>query len=190
METNYKDFTDEQLVLLAKDDNGHAITEIVFRYLPMIRYMASKYGLPGMESDDIIQEGFLGLMKAVKLYHSEKSSFKTFSKICIDSSMLTAARSALSQKNSPLSNYTSIDDSEVAMVDYISLDPEQSVLAQEQIDGIMAKIATALTPLEQQTLKLYLAGHSYFEISKLLSTTSKAVDNALQRVRRKLQSVI
>ena len=190
METIYKEFTDEQLILLAQDNNSHAISEIVFRYLSMVRYMATKYGLPGMESDDIIQEGFLGLMKAIKLYQAEKGSFKTFSKICIHSSMTTAARFALSQKNSPLSNYTSIDESETAMVDHLSLDPQQNVLVGEQLEEIMAKIAMVLTPLEQQTLKLYLAGHSYFEISKLLSTTSKAVDNALQRVRRKLQSVI
>ena len=104
--------------------------------------------------------------------------------------MLSAARFAFSQKNSPLSNYTSLDDNDTEVADNISLDPQQSVLAREQMDDIMAKIAVVLTPLEQQTLKLYLAGHSYFEISTILSTTSKAVDNALQRVRRKLQSVI
>lgn len=190
MNEKFLQYSDEQLVTLAQQQDSYAVNEIILRYLQTVRIMACKYRLPGVAVDDVVQEGLLGLVKATRLYDSGKSSFKTFATLCIQSSMLSFVRQVLSLKNQPLANFSPLDQSELGLLEDNSQNPEEILLGKEQVKNLMEKINVILSPLEQQTLKLYLSGHSYIEISTILSTSSKAVDNALQRVRRKLQSVL
>ncbi len=190
MKVSYSSLSEQQLVTLAQQQDHQALSELIVRYMHTIRSMANRYRLPGLDSDDIVQEGLIGVMKAVRLYDPAQSSFKTFATLCIQSSMINSVRAALSQKNIPLANFAPLEELEQpANIDFCD-NPEQILLAKEHFQHLMATITNVLSPKEQQTLKLYLAGHSYIEISTILSTSSKAVDNALQRVRRKLQTVI
>lgn len=179
-------YSDEQLIALVRQKDDGAATELVTRYLPLVRKRASGYFLPGMEAEDIVQEGLLGLLKAIRLYQPGKSEFAAFASLCISSSMADAARSALSGKSIPLRDYTSLSEEGTILLP--AGDPAQQVMAREQLAELERKIRTSLSVFEQQVLRLYLTGRSYAEISRLLLTTPKAVDNALQRVRRKLRS--
>ncbi len=181
------ELTDEALVRSARGGDDPAITELVARYLPMIRRRASRYFLPGMEAEDVVQEGLIGLLKAIRLYDRDQSSFPVFASLCVSSTMATAAKAALSQKSRPLSDYSPLDALEGSPKEQ-SVSPEEEIIIAEQLEELNGRIHTLLSSFEQQVLTLYLSGHSYPEISQLLRTTSKAVDNALQRVRRKLRS--
>ena len=177
--------SDEELIRMLRDGSDTAVTELILRYLPLIRHKAAGYRLPGMERDDLVQEGLLGLLKAISLYDGNKSSFATFASLCVSGSMVTAAKSARSQMNLPLANYVPLSDDELP----ISGDnPEQRLATREQVEELLQWISTSLSSFEQQVLKLYLTGHPYNAIADLLSTSPKAVDNALQRVRRKLRT--
>lgn len=182
-----QNLTDEALVRSACGGDDPAVTELVTRYLPMIRRRASRYFLPGMEAEDVVQEGLIGLLKAIRLYDGSQSSFPVFASLCVGSTMATAAKAALSQKSRPLSDYSPLDELETSPEEP-SFSPEEEIIIAEQLDELNGKIQTLLSSFEQQVLTLYLSGHSYLEISQLLRTSSKAVDNALQRVRRKLRS--
>lgn len=176
---------DEELILQIKNGSDTAVTELVLRYLPLIRHKAAGYSLPGMERDDLVQEGLLGLLKAISLYDGSRSSFATFASLCVSSSMATAAKSALSQKNLPLFNYVPLSDGELpASGD----NPAEQLASREQVNELLHRISTSLSSFEQQVLRLYLTGHPYQAIADLLSTSPKAVDNALQRIRRKLRT--
>lgn len=189
MKDKYKDLADEELVKLARSKDITATTELVTRYLPFIRQKAAGYCLPGMEAEDIVQEGLIGFLKALGLYDPEKSSFKTFLSICVTSSIATAAKAALSLKGLPLRDYTSLSEQdEEHNFNSRCYSPEQHLLISEQASDLFHKLETMLSPFEKRILTLYLSGHSYVEISALLQTSSKAVDNALQRIRRKLRS--
>ncbi|MEG1874788.1 MAG: sigma-70 family RNA polymerase sigma factor [Angelakisella sp.] len=181
--------SDQLLVSLVLSGSPQAEAELVTRYLPLIRHKAAGYTLPGMELDDIVQEGFLGFIRAIRLYDSTKSQFSTFASICITSSMATAAKSALSQKGLPLRNYLPLDGDELsASLQDAVQSPEGQLADSEQAAALLRRIDTTLSLMEQQVLRLYLTGHSYQAISAKLSISPKTVDNALQRVRRKLRS--
>lgn len=189
MDDKYLSYDDDSLILMIRSGNREQASELITRYLPLIRHKASSYRLPGMEPDDIVQEGLLGLIKAIDLYDSTRSSFSTFASICISSSLATAAKYALSRKSLPLRNYTPLCEEDINDKDpSFAIDPEQQLDARDRAEQLNRKIDTLLSLFEQQALKLYLSGHSYTEISCSLQTTPKAVDNALQRVRRKLRT--
>lgn len=183
-----QNLTDEALILSARAGDESAVTELVARYLPMIRRRAARYFLPGMEAEDVVQEGLIGLLKAVRLYDGRQSAFAAFASVCVASTMATAAKAALSQKSRPLSDYSPLEELDGVQRDP-QVSPEEEIIIAEQMEELRGRIDTLLSGFEQQALTLYLSGHSYSEISQLLRTTSKAVDNALQRVRRKLRSV-
>lgn len=172
--------SDDILISMIRNGSTTAVTELVMRYIPLIRRKAASYRLPGMEPEDIVQEGLLGLIKAISRYQPGKSSFSTFAWLCVSSSLATAAKSALSPKSLPLSNYAPLG--ELSTLDIQRQPSERTEL--------LGSIYSRLSPLEQQVLKLYLSGHSYTETAHRLSTTPKAVDNALQRVRRKLRAAL
>jgi len=183
-----QNLTDEALILSARGGDDGAVTELVTRYLPMIRRRAARYCLPGMDGEDVVQEGLIGLLKAIRLYDGRQSAFPTFASVCVGSTMATAAKAALSQKSRPLSDYSPLDELAGSSAERL-VSPEEEVIIAEQMEEFYRKIHTHLSGFEQRALTLYLSGHSYSEISQLLRTTPKAVDNALQRVRRKLRSV-
>ena len=182
-----KNFTDEALILSARKGDDEAVTELVTRYLPMIRRRGARYFLPGMEVEDLAQEGLIGLLKAIRLYAGRQSAFPTFAYLCVGSTMAAAAKAALSQKSRPLSDYATLEALEAGSAEQ-PVSPEEEIIIAEQLAELEVKLRTKLSGFEQKALTLYLSGHSYTEISQLLHTSSKAVDNALQRVRRKLRS--
>ena len=153
----------------------------------MIRRRSARYFLPGVEAEDLVQEGLIGLLKAIRLYDGSQSAFPTFAYLCVGSTMAAAAKTALSQKSRPLSDYSTLEALEVSSLEQ-TISPEEEIIIAEQLAELEEKIQTRLSGFEQQALTLYLSGHSYTEISQLLHTPLKAVDNALQRVRRKLRS--
>lgn len=188
-ETAYKR-SDEQLAAAAKDGSTDALAELITRFLPTIKGKAVRYSSVGLEQDDFVQEGLIGLFTAVKSYDPSRSaSFKTYASLCIQSKMNTCLSSFLHQKNMPLNNYLPIDtlSPEAEQSVTAGCDPLEMYLRREEQQLREQKIKTLLSGLEQETLTLYLSGHSYDEIAKLLHCTTKAVDNALQRVRRKLR---
>ena len=187
MTTKLQHESDETLVRIARTGDNAAFSELMLRTMPMIRRKAGQYHLPGMEAEDIVQEGLVGLLKAIRLYDPAISSFSTFASLCVSTNMATAAKAALSTKSRPLMDYAPLDHPDASIPERTAGPEEQAILS-EQAEELRRKIATLLSGFEQTTLQLYLSGLSYQQIAKLQHTTAKAVDNALQRVRRKLRS--
>ena len=186
MTTGKRPASDEQLAALAKAGDDSALSLLILRMTPMIRRKAGQYHLPGMDAEDVVQEGLLGLLKAVRLYDEAISSFATYASLCVSSHMASAAKAALSQKSRPLRDYAPLDQHDSFPEPAVG--PEDQAILSEQMEYLYGKIATLLSSFEQETLRLYLSGLSYQRIAQLQHTSAKAVDNALQRVRRKLRS--
>ncbi|MFU0831360.1 MAG: RNA polymerase sigma factor SigS [Oscillospiraceae bacterium] len=189
--TQLADFTDGQLAALVQKGDSDAFAELTARYMSLIRYKAAPFHSAQLETDDLCQEGLVGLFHAARAYNSENgATFKTYAGTCIANRMIMAYRAALSRKNEPLSNFVSLSDSENS---HLALqadgwDPETMLTDSEDVDQIWKKIRSMLSERELRVLRLYLSGYSYSEIAKKLSITPKAADNALQRARMKLRS--
>ena len=192
---------DEQLVLLAQQADGQAIEYLLNKYKNFVRSRARSYFLIGADHEDIVQEGMIGLFKAVRDYKPGKvSSFRAFAELCITRQIISAIKTATRQKHIPLNSYVSLnrpvyaDDSERTLLDVISesvtTNPEELLISQESLSDIEACIGEVLSPFEKEVLALYLDGHSYQEISQKLDRHTKSVDNALQRVKRKIQNYL
>ena len=192
--------SDEELVKLSQAGDHMALEEIVNRYLNLIRSRAGSYFIPGAEKDDIIQEGMIGLYKAVMEFDETKTAyFRSFAAACIRNNIITAVKTAARKKNSPLNSYISLtksnyDDDGESLLNIIALgeesDPETIVIDREDADGIEYTINRALSKLELQVLLEYLSGESYNEIAQKLGRDVKAVDNAIQRVKKKLEILL
>ena len=184
--------SDEQLVVRAKDGDDEALTALIQRYAPFVRMRAGAYGVKELDADDLYQEGMIALLTAVRNYCAGlNSSFRTFASVCINNKLNSALRAHMREKNAPMRGYLSLSEPEVpeeALTAH-TLDPEQLVIQSEETDARNRRIETLLSLFERQVLKLYLSSYSYEEMSKQLGSSTKAVDNALQRVRRKLRSV-
>lgn len=184
--------SDEQLVARAKDGDDEALTALIQRYAPFVRMRAGAYGVKELDADDLYQEGMIALLTAVRNYCAGlNSSFRTFASVCINNKLNSALRAHMREKNAPMRGYLSLSEPEVpeeALTAY-TLDPEQLVIQSEETDARNRRIETLLSLFERQVLKLYLSSYSYEEMSKQLGSSTKAVDNALQRVRRKLRTV-
>jgi RNA polymerase sporulation-specific sigma factor len=189
---------DEYLVALAKRGNAHAYDRIVRRYRGFVRLKASAYFMLGGEADDLIQEGQLGLFKAVRDFRSDReSSFRNFAELCITRQIITAVKTASRNKHSPLNQYVSFAQSPAAAGDSETTleeilpgaainDPANQVIASEELSSLVACLSSVLSELESRVLSLYLDGHSYEVIGERLDCDTKTVDNALQRVKRKV----
>lgn len=182
---------DQALVQRAKNGDTDALAQLITRFLPLIKNRATRYSFVGLEQDDFVQEGLIGLFTAVKNYDAGRSaSFRTYANLCIYSRMVSCLNDLLSKKHLPLNDYLPIDSLNTSHQEILSQgesDPLEMYLRREEAQIRQEKIKTLLSGLEQETLTLYLSGHSYEEMAKLLHCTTKAVDNALQRVRRKLR---
>ncbi|WP_244834337.1 RNA polymerase sporulation sigma factor SigH [Clostridium sp. BJN0001] len=189
---------DEEIVLEAKNSNKRAQEYLISKYDGFIKIKAKSYFLIGADKEDIYQEGMIGLYKAIRDFNSEKAtSFKSFAEICIMRQILTAIKTATRQKHIPLNTYVSLnkpmfeDESDRTLLDVISglriTDPEELLISKEQMDYIKEKIKKELSGLELEVVNLYLDGKSYQEIAKKLQREPKSIDNALQRVKRKLE---
>ena len=192
---------DEQLVLLAQQADGQAIEYLLNKYKNFVRTKARSYFLIGADHEDIVQEGMIGLYKAIRDYREDRlSSFRAFAELCVTRQIISAIKTATRQKHIPLNSYVSLnrpvyaDDSERTLLDVISesvtTNPEELLISQESLSDIEACIGEVLSPFEKEVLALYLDGHSYQEISRKLDRHTKSVDNALQRIKRKLQKYL
>jgi RNA polymerase sporulation-specific sigma factor len=189
---------DQYLVALAKDGKPDAYDAIVRRYRGFVRLKASSYFLLGGESDDLIQEGLLGLYKAVRDYRTDReSSFRNFAELCITRQIITAVKTATRNKHTPLNQYVSFSQSPAASGDSDSTldevlpgptasDPVNQVIATEELESLVSCLSSVLSDLESRVLSLYLDGYSYEVIAERLECDTKTVDNALQRVKRKV----
>lgn len=182
--------SDEALVLLAQNGDTDALTELVCRFLPLIRNRASSFTTVSTDRDDLIQEGLIALLSAVNAYHDDKGAgFKTYCYVCVQNKMLKELEKRSSKKQQAMQNYLPLEELERSTLNDDSDDPFWIVAARESRQILMEKAKNLLSGLEQETLSLYLSGLSYEEIAAQLNLSTKAVDNALQRVRRKLREV-
>jgi RNA polymerase sporulation-specific sigma factor len=187
------------LIALAKQGHADAYDRIVRRYYGFVRLKASSYFLAGGDADDLIQEGLVGLYKAVRDYRTDReSSFRNFAELCITRQIITAVKTATRNKHAPLNQYVSFSsspagvfgDNEPTLDEMLPgptvHDPVNQVISSEELRALVACISTALSELESRVLALYLDGHSYEEVARRLDCDCKTVDNALQRVKRKV----
>jgi RNA polymerase sporulation-specific sigma factor len=197
----FDDMRDEEIIMLASNGNSRAVDFIISKYVNLVRSKARPYFLIGADREDIIQEGMIGLFKAVRDFRTDRySSFRAFAEVCISRQIITAIKSATRQKHIPLNSYVSLnkpvfdDENDRTLLDMIdeklSLDPEQLYINREQFTSIEEKIYRVLSNLEKRVLKLYLEGKSYIEIADKLGKSMKSIDNALQRVKRKLEKSV
>ena len=189
---------DGYLIALAKQGDPTAYDRIVRRYYGFVRLKASSYFLAGGDSDDLIQEGLVGLYKAVRDFRSDReSSFRNFAELCITRQIITAVKTATRNKHTPLNQYVSFSatpssasESEPTLEEVIPgpsvNDPISQVISSEELQSLVGCLSTALSELESRVLTLYLDGRSYEEIAERLDCDAKTVDNALQRVKRKV----
>lgn len=195
---NYEALTDEQLIVLAQNGDNGAVDFIVGKYKGFVEIRSIPYFIAGGERDDLVQEGLIGLYKAIKSYSKGKNAnFKTFAEICVVRQMISAVKSSTRKKNSPLNHYISIHTSEdeadtisSKLVDVKNSNPESMLIEREAADGIESKIFSVLSDFESEVLGYYLSGISYKEIAKILGKTPKAVDNALFRIKKKIEKYI
>lgn len=184
-------FTDTQLAGLVKSSDSNAFVELAARYLSFVKVKAACYRSAMLEADDLCQEGLMGLLNAARSYDpASGTSFRTYAGVCINNRMIMACRTAASKKNLPLKNFISLseDDSVIGMQDSTA-NPETVFIDGEDLKLFRQYLEKALSPLEQRVLMLYFGGSSYSEIAAKLGITTKAADNALQRVRLKLKKL-
>jgi RNA polymerase sporulation-specific sigma factor len=193
---------DTYLVALAKRGSADAYERIVMRYRGFVRLKASSYFLLGGDSEDLIQEGLVGLYKAIRDFRTDReSSFRNFAELCITRQIITAVKTASRNKHAPLNQYVSFaqtpaasSDSEMTLEEIlpgpISEEPSERVIASDELRALVSCLGSVLSELESQVLSFYLDGHSYERIGEKLECDTKTVDNALQRVKRKVAAHI
>lgn len=198
---NYEDLADEAVAELARGYDGDALEYLLNKYKNFVRAKARSYFLIGADREDIVQEGMIGLYKAVRDFRSSKlTSFRAFAELCITRQIITAIKTATRQKHRPLNSYVSLnkpaydEESDRMLIDVISSskvsNPEDIIIGREDYSNIESKMGKLLSPLEMQVLKKYIEGKSYFEVADELNRSVKSVDNALQRVKNKLEKLI
>ena len=193
--------TDEQVVRLAQQADGTALEYLLNKYKNFVRSKARSYFLIGADHEDIVQEGMIGLYKAIRDFREEKlTSFRAFAELCITRQIITAIKTATRQKHIPLNSYVSLnkplydEESDRTLLDVITegweANPEEVLINREDVSLIEGRIGKMLSGLEKQVLLRYLEGKSYQEISQEMKRHVKSIDNALQRVKRKLQKML
>lgn len=194
----FSQIADEEVVSMAQAGTPHAEEYLMDKFKPLVKLRSRAYFLIGADSEDIIQEGMIGLYKAVRDFDATKNaSFRSFAQLCINRQMISAIKAATRQKHQPLNSYVSLnrsafeEDSDQTYMDLLQegalLNPEVLLIGQESKNFLETKIMESLSGFEKKVLKLYLQGHSYFEIAKILDKTEKSIDNALQRIKKKLE---
>lgn len=193
-----QNLSDDELVEYAKSGNDGALEFLLEKYKNFVRIKARSYFLIGADREDLIQEGMIGLYKAIRDYRDDKqTSFRAFAEICITRQIITAIKTATRQKHIPLNSYVSLnkpvyleEDSDRTLIDFLTgneaTDPMEMIIDGEKLKDMKASFGEILSDLETRVLKLYVDGKSYQEISQELKRHVKSVDNALQRVKRKV----
>lgn len=200
-EENYDVLSDEELVELSSAGDKNATGLLLSRYKNTVRSKARMYFLVGADRDDIVQEGMIGLFKAIRDFDNSKlASFKSFAELCVRRQIITAVKAATRKKHLPLNNYISLskpvfdDEGDGTLEDFLSelkgADPEELFIWKENATIIGEKMNEVLSKLEREVLGMYLEGKSYQEIAKLMDRPPKSIDNALQRIKKKLEKYI
>ena len=179
--------SDEELVLAAKADEPHAMETLLLRYAGMVRGIARGYFLFGGDTDDLVQEGMIGLYSAVVDYKPGDMQFKSFAYLCITRRILDAVKASGREKNRPLNNYVSLLEESVGLA---QKDPLQTMIDRENDEEFFRRMNEVLSDLEFRVLMLYMKGLSTAEICNITKKNEKGVDNALQRSKKKLQAVM
>ena len=193
---NYKNMSDEDLIQVIKSGDKSALEYLIDKYKELVNMKVSKYFIIGAEKEDIIQEGLIGLFKAVKSYKSDKqNSFKTFANMCIERQLITAIKSSNRQKHMPLNSYLSLniaaydEDEDSSLLEVFNAhqieDPLETITKQEYYESVEKAIDKSLSSFEKQVLNRYIQGESYVQIAQKLETPVKSIDNAIQRIRKK-----
>ena len=194
---DFEGVADEQIVKLAQDADGAALEYLLNKYKNFVRTKARSYFLIGADHEDIVQEGMIGLYKAIRDYRAEKlSSFRAFAELCVTRQIITAIKTATRQKHIPLNSYISLnrpiyeEDSDRTLLDVMAEEgrsnPEDMIIDREDLSMIEGKIGQMLSDLEKEVLVRYMDGKSYVEIAGEMNRHVKSIDNALQRIKRKL----
>ena len=194
----FENLTDEQVILEIQKGDKQALSYLMNKYKELVNIKVSKYFMVGAERDDIVQEGLIGLFKAIKMYNQNKNnSFKSFANMCIERQLITAIKSSTRQKHMPLNSYLSLnasayDNEEENGMELINMldnkmveDPLETVMKKEYYEQIESSIEKSLSTFEKQVLDGYVKGYSYVTIAKQLDSPVKSVDNAIQRIRKK-----
>ena len=197
----FQEMEDEHVVGLAGAGDKLAEEYLIHKFKNFVRARARSYFLIGADKEDIIQEGMIGLFKAIRDFRADKqSSFRAFAELCITRQIITAVKTATRQKHIPLNSYVSLnkpiydEESDRTLLDVITgsriTDPEELIISREEFSDIEGKMGEILSPLERQVLMAYLDGKTYQEIAAILQRHVKSIDNALQRVKRKLEQYL
>lgn len=198
---SFDSMMDEELVLKAREGDKEALEYIINKYKNFVRAKARSYFLIGADREDIVQEGMIGLYKSIRDFKNDKlSSFRAFAELCITRQIITAIKTATRQKHIPLNSYISLnkpiydEESDRTLLDILTAtkitDPEELIISKEELYSIESKIGEILSDLELEVLMSYLQGKSYQEIAVDLDRHVKSIDNALQRVKRKLEKFL
>jgi RNA polymerase sporulation-specific sigma factor len=196
-----RELEDLQLVLKARNGDQAALDQLLRRYTGFVRLKASSYFLAGGDAEDLVQEGLIGLYKAVRDFRSDKeTSFRSFAELCVTRQIITAIKTATRYKHAPLNTYVSFShtpagqdpEGECTLGDALPgpgvNDPSVVVISSEELQSLVFTLGTGLSRLEADALRLYLEGSSYEEMAEELGCDTKTIDNALQRVKRKIQT--
>lgn len=196
-----EELTDEEVIQVIRTVKDDAFDYLINKYERLVKVKAQTYFLIGSDRDDVIQEGFIGLYKAILDYDETKvASFRSFAELCITRQIITSIKTATRMKHLPLNNYISIykpireDQSERTLLDVIdnttSIEPHQSYIKRERTAHILSHIEQSLTRLEYKVFTYYLEGYSYEEIAHIIKRPEKSIDNALQRVKKKINALL
>jgi RNA polymerase sporulation-specific sigma factor len=193
-----RELEDLQLAVKARNGDQGALEALIRRYTSFVRLKASSYFLVGGDSDDLIQEGLIGLYKAVRDFRPDKeTSFRSFAELCVTRQIITAIKTATRFKHAPLNSYVSFshtpagqDGDDCTLGDALPgpavNDPSVRVISTQELESLVGCLSTTLSPLEADALRLYLEGSSYEQMAEQLGCDTKTIDNALQRVKRKI----
>ena len=200
-QANLHKLDDEELLRRIHQGSSHALDVIMHKYINFVRAKARTYFLIGADKEDIIQEGMIGLYKAIRDYDGDKlTSFKAFAELCVTRQIITAIKTATRFKHMPLNSYVSLDkplrdeDKDRTLMDVLvgtnDIDPQELLINRENLGDMQMRLSQLLSGLEKEVLQLYLEGRTYQEISEDLNRHEKSIDNALQRVKRKLEQLL
>lgn len=186
----YENVSDEELISRLRDGESGISDYLMEKYKGMVKQKARAMFLIGGDGDDLIQEGMIGLFKAVRDYRGDKeASFQTFAKLCVDRQIYNAIQSSKRQKHQPLNSYVSLSHEEDGddVENIWNRNPESIIIDRENVRSLEEEIARSLSPMERRVLEYYMEGKSYTEIAGLLGKTPKSIDNALRRIRTKIK---
>jgi len=194
-----RELEDLQLVMRVHNGDDRAREQLIQRYTGFVRMKASSYFIAGGEPEDLVQEGLIGLCKAMRDFRADKeTSFRSFAELCVTRQIITAIKTATRYKHAPLNTYVSFSqtpagqdpDSDVTLGDALPgshvNDPSVAVISTDELKSLVFCLGTGLSPLEADALRMYLEGSSYEDMAEVLDCDTKAIDNALQRVKRKI----